>query len=195
MGSVVCQLVLQAFQHSPVLTTLQALILTGPPAAQNIIEKWAFKGLLAGMVLFNKGQGLIRKLSFDKWDSQVKKFTGQDGGQNSWLNSDPAGVAKYNADPLCGHTLSFKFWQSMLANLSTLDILDFVIPSSCRILVMGGDTDACGDFGKSVADVRNRLQKQYSGDAAIEQVLYPGARHEILHDHCKVCPYNCLICF
>ena len=47
------------------------------------------------------------------------------------------------------------------------------------ILLISGEDDPVGNFGKGVTEVYEKLKKQ---GADVECILYKGARHEILND-------------
>ena len=184
MGTVIAQHTLQALKGSHPLDSLKGVILSGPPAVPSAVERLAFRGLLGAMIMFNRGNSVVRALTFEKYDKQIKSLTGMDGGKNQWLNSQADAVEAYNNDPLCGQDMSFTFWRSALIHIGELSSLDFTLPSRCNVLVIGGDMDAATNFAKSLDVVRDRL-KLHAGCKAIEQIIFPGARHELIKERCK----------
>ena len=122
---------------------------------------------------------LVDSIAFGAYN---KRF----GGNNAsdpllWLSTDEAQRRKYYADKFC----TFKFTVSAMNDLMVLtntanrkewyENLDKSIP----MLLVAGEDDPVGDYGKGVTAVYEGL-KQCGIDARC--ILYPGARHEILND-------------
>ena len=129
---------------------------------------------------------LVAKLSFGKYDKQVK--TG------SWLNTDNDEVKKYYADPYCGITMSAKFYVDFFRTFDWIYKKDHMnkINKSKPILLISGKDDPVGSMGKSV----NNLYKFYKGyDLDVEMKLYKNARHEILNEPIKQTVYNDILKF
>lgn len=120
----------------------------------------------------------IDKLAFGSYNDRFKK---EGNERNLWLTTDADVRKRYAADPLC----AFRFSVSAMGDLIRLlkytndaawyRTLDKTIP----ILLVAGEEDPVGAYGKGVREVYDRLIKT-EHDARIK--LYPGARHEILND-------------
>ena len=88
---------------------------------------------------------------------------------------------KYYADKYC----TFKFTVSAMNNLISLILLANErgwyeeLPKDMPILLVSGEDDPVGNYGKGVTEVYDKL-KSNGFDA--ECILYKGARHEILND-------------
>lgn len=99
-----------------------------------------------------------------------------------WLSRDEAEVDAYAADPLCGFVLSVQSWVDLLDALGGLTASRSLarIPKDTPIYVFAGTRDPVGDFGRGVT----RLTEAYraAGLRRVEMRLYPGARHETLHE-------------
>ena len=107
----------------------------------------------------------------------------------SWICSDRAVVAAYEADPLCG----FTFTCNGFASLYTLmeQCYDGHVKAGkpeLPILFISGAEDACrgGDrgFAQAVEQMRGR------GYQAVDSRLYPGMRHEILNETGRQAVYD-----
>lgn len=99
-----------------------------------------------------------------------------------WLNTDPARVAAYMDDPLCGFPVTNGLARDMIAGLSMIEDprnlarMDKNLP----ILFVSGDHDPVGDLGKGVIAAHRAFEK--AGMRRTERKLYPGMRHEILNE-------------
>ena len=98
-----------------------------------------------------------------------------------WLSTDGEQRKKYYADKFC----TFKFTVSAMNDLMTLtntsnrkewyENVDKSIP----MLLVAGEDDPVGDYGKGVTTVYEGLKNQ---GVDVKCILYPHARHEILND-------------
>ncbi len=121
---------------------------------------------------------LIDKLAFGSYN---KKFTDGEQVKGSWLTTDMEIRKKYWADDFC----TFKFTVSAMADL--IRLMKYSnrgawfknIPSALPILIVSGEEDPVGNYGKGIVFVTEKLQK--NGKNA-RHILYKGARHEILND-------------
>lgn len=120
---------------------------------------------------------LIDKLAFGGYN---KKFT-DTTQKGSWLTTDLEVRKKYWADDFC----TFKFTVSAMGDL--IKLMKYSnrsawfknISSDLPMLLLSGDEDPVGDYGKGIVFVTEKL-KRNGKDA--ECILYKGARHEILND-------------
>lgn len=111
-----------------------------------------------------------------------KRFEGT--SKYNWLSKDSAVIEKYAADKFC----TFKFTVSAMYDLVKLNHIcnqsDWFkrISKTIPILLISGDMDPVGNYGKGVREVYDRL-KNSGANAKIK--LYADCRHEILNDSCK----------
>lgn len=176
MGSFVSQALITAYPKDVVGVVLSASNGAPPPIARA-------GRLIARAERLRLGplgkSPLIRAMSFDDFN---KKFA-PNRTKNDWLSRDPAEVDKYEADPLCGFDVDVQFWVDFLDALDTR-VHDpenqKKIPKEMPILLVAGDKDPVGDFGKGV----RRLHEEYrrAGIRDLTLTLYPGARHEVLNE-------------
>ncbi len=122
---------------------------------------------------------LVDRLAFGSYS---KRFGGGSAEDPSpWLTRDEAVRRRYYADPYC----SFKFTVSAMGDLVRLtrdanrSAWYRNLPKGTRYLLLSGENDPVGSYGKGVREVAKKLQKR-GYDAAC--ILYPDARHEILND-------------
>ena len=99
-----------------------------------------------------------------------------------WLSTDPAVVDAYLADERCG----FMFTVGGYAALTDLtgEIADPAcvarVPHDMPLLFIAGEQDPVGDNGKGVRIAAQAMRD--AGVARVDEVLYPGMRHEILNE-------------
>ena len=101
---------------------------------------------------------------------------------HDWLTRDEAIIDKYLNDPKC----RFLFTAAGLRDLFTMlaesnskqwfRTLDKDLP----VLLISGDMDPVGDYGKGIEKVFTSLKD--SGAQDVSMILYPQARHELLNE-------------
>jgi alpha-beta hydrolase superfamily lysophospholipase len=98
-----------------------------------------------------------------------------------WLSRDPAEVRLYADDPWCGFTLSNGFVLDMFTARSRIWEAGQVerIPTSLPLLVIAGDADPVGRAGEGVRELTQRYRR---AGLEVTEILYPGARHEVLNE-------------
>lgn len=121
---------------------------------------------------------IIDKTTFGTYN---KRFDGT--SPYNWLTKDSEAIKKYSKDDYC----TFKFTVSAMHDLVKLNRiansrkffreLDPKIP----VLIVSGDCDPVGNYGKGVKKVYNKLKKGRN----VTLKLYKDGRHEIHNDTCK----------
>jgi alpha-beta hydrolase superfamily lysophospholipase len=99
-----------------------------------------------------------------------------------WLSRDEAEVALYAADPCCGQMCTIGFYRDMLRGLLAIHRTEAIkrIPRSLPVLIFAGAADPVGSMGASPTTLVKAYKKH--GIQDLEFVLYPEARHEMLHE-------------
>lgn len=99
-----------------------------------------------------------------------------------WINTDPAKVDEYWADPLCGTMFSVGGYASLmdLTAEAASKKCAAAVPESLPVLFIAGEQDPVGDFGKGVQAAAQSMGKL--SKARVQCILYPGMRHEILNE-------------
>lgn len=135
-------------------------------AAQIRMKGAVHRSVLINAIVFgpyNKGFGSI-KTPFD------------------WLSRDPQEVERYINDPYCGQICSARFFRDffhLLRQIHTPEMLSKLVKDK-PIYIFSGDQDPVGMHGKGVRNLIELYQKL--GVKHLEHRLYPGGRHEMLHE-------------
>lgn len=128
---------------------------------------------------------LIDKIAFGAYNNKTEKRTSFD-----WLSRDNAEVDKYIADEYCGFLFTAYGYRDLMGLLGFVSSDSWFanLSKELPVLIISGDMDPVGEYGKGVDKVYNALVK--NGKENVQKILYPGARHEILNEsQCveKVC--------
>lgn len=99
-----------------------------------------------------------------------------------WLSRDTRAVDDYVADPLCGYVCSTGFYRELLRVMRVANSVEVMraIPPRLPVGIFSGAADPVGGAGRGVRQVARRMRA--NGVRSVDLVLYPGARHEILHE-------------
>lgn len=102
--------------------------------------------------------------------------------KNAWLTRDAEIVEKYNADKYCTFTFTASAYRELFSMLDEVNSDEWApqIPTDMPLLLISGDEDPVGGFGKGVREVAARLT--VSGLSHLTVKLIPGGRHEILNE-------------
>lgn len=100
---------------------------------------------------------------------------------SDWLTRDETVVDHYRADPLCAYTFTLRAYHDLFTLVESVSRKDWAerLPKNLPVLVVSGEMDPVGSWGKGVKKVADRLS-----DAGIPTTLriYPEMRHEILNE-------------
>ena len=132
----------------------------------------------------------IKAYGFDSSTQKIKKLSCETYNQKfapnmtsvDWLCSDTAQRIKYRGDPLCRKTISAGlFWQLLDSMKRTGKLSSYrKWNKQMPVLLLSGQDDPVGDFGKGVQRVRQSMSR--AGMKHIQLYLVPGARHDLLHE-------------
>jgi len=176
MGSFIARKYIELYGNE---LTGAIIIGTGGPESPTALGK-----ALAKLVIKTKGEmhrsKLIDSIAFGSYN---KKFKNEQD-EKSWLTRDKEVREKYAQDKYC----SFKFTARGFYDL--FDLLGSVsdkkwaknLPTELPILMISGDADPVGNYGKGVEKVYKRMEK---AGANVTMRLYHGARHELLNETSK----------
>lgn len=120
----------------------------------------------------------LRKMAFGYYN---KKIDHPESG-NDWLTKDREIVRKYDQDQHCTFHFTVNGYQTLF------DVLSFIqdkrnaaaIPDTLPILMVSGEQDPVGDYGRGVRKVYEQLKA--AGIKDIKLVLYPEDRHELINE-------------
>lgn len=123
---------------------------------------------------------LIDKIAFGAYNNKFEKRTAFD-----WLSRDTKEVDKYIADELCGFLFTAYGYRDLMQLLGFVSSKEWFegLDKNLPILVISGEMDPVGNYGKGINQVCEKLYK--AGKDNITKILYPNARHEILNE--KAC--------
>ena len=138
---------------------------------------WIVKGQIkkAG---FDKTTDLVRQLSFGTYNQKFKP----NRTDADWLCADEVELDKYLADPLVRKDISAGlFWELLGSMKRTGSAFEYDgWDTGLRILLLYGDHDPVGDFGKGVQRIYDRMRK--AGIRNITFQRFHNARHDLLHE-------------
>ncbi len=122
--------------------------------------------------------GLIDKLAFGSYNKRIRN----PATPFDWLSRDAERVNKYISDSLCGFVFTANGFSTLFELISRLNKQENLerIPSSLPVLMVSGDADPVGDYGKGVQKAYESLQN--AGLENITLKLYEGGRHELLNE-------------
>lgn len=136
------------------------------------------------LTMKNKTAKIIEAMSFGSYRKKFKN--------GNWLSRDEEVYEKYVADPYCGHPFPYSFYKSMFTGvLKNYKEIENIKPN-LPILILAGDSDPVGGYGKLVTKLYNVYRK---AGLQAECKLYNGARHEILNETNKQEVYNDIVTF
>ncbi len=121
---------------------------------------------------------LIHKLTMGTYNKYFEPCrTGSD-----WLLATPEALDVYVADPLCGDGFTVGSFRDLLDGMKQCCNEAFMqrMNRSTPILLMSGEKDPVGKFGKSVAVVRDQLRKNQFQH--VEMQMFEGMRHDIFRE-------------
>lgn len=139
---------------------------------------WKSQCVLAEQIVRKKGprghDPLFARLSTQRFN----KAFAPNRTPNDWLSRDEKEVDRYTSDPLCGFDLTASAYRDILLLQGEIAGKQWAekVPK-LPLLVLSGDKDPVGDFGKGVERVVKNLQET---GHSVEWKLYPEARHVLL---------------
>lgn len=137
---------------------------------------------LANMIIALRGERhrspLLKKLSF----SGYLKRCGKGCDPNAWITKDSEIVKKYGADKFCTFTFTASAYRELFAMLGEVSSDEWAtqVHTDLPLLLISGEDDPVGGYGKGVREVAGRLTA--AGAANLTLKLFPGDRHEVLNE-------------
>lgn len=104
---------------------------------------------------------------------------------NDWLTRDDAVVSEYVKDPRCGFSFSLAGYNDLFSMLQFINSPKWYndVPKDIPVLLVAGDDDPVGEYGKGPAEVAEKMQEAGCEDVSL--LLYEGMRHEVLNEFGK----------
>ena len=120
---------------------------------------------------------LVKFLAFGSYNSRCPKSE----GPHAWLTTDPIVRESYHNDKYCMFELTISAMHDIisLTYKSNLNHWFKSVEKKMPILLISGEDDVVGDYGKGVRICAKKLKEN---GANVTMMLYRGYRHEILND-------------
>lgn len=99
-----------------------------------------------------------------------------------WLSRDIHAVDEYVADDNCGFVCTSGFFADLLTGIAYVNDRHVTaqVPRDLPLLIISGDKDPVGKFGRGVRAVYGMYHDANVSDVTLK--LFPGGRHEILNE-------------
>ena len=159
-------------------TTIDKVILCGTNGRNSLVK---FGALLSNIIVNKKNETkeakLLYNLSIGAYDKKFKEVK----LPNAWLSYNKENILKYNEDPKCGFRCSNRFYKCFLNGLKSIQKTKNIkkISKDLPILIVGGQDDPVGNFGKGLKN----LYKLYTKNGLnVTLKIYPNMIHEILNE-------------
>lgn len=136
---------------------------------------------LAGTIAKAKGSRhrseFINKMAFGAYNKKFEGATAFD-----WLTSDKEHVQKYIDDKYCGYLFTAAGYRDLFTILTVVTGKEWfkAMPKALPLLIIAGEDDPVGNYGKGIKQFYNDLKLAGVNDVVLK--LYPGMRHEILNE-------------
>ena len=136
---------------------------------------------LAGALAAVKGKKakspLLNKMAFGTYNQRFEGRTGFD-----WLTRETEIVDRYIADPECGYLFTVQGMADLIRVNAASNAAEWyrAVPKELPVLLVSGEEDPVGEYGKGVKSVRDRLED--TGHTKVTMKLYAGCRHEVLNE-------------
>ena len=121
----------------------------------------------------------ITAVAFGSYNSKFDKSE----GQNAWLTRDVARVASRDSDPYTSYIFTLAGYHDLFTLLSECNSKSWyeAFPKDLPTLVISGDADPVGNYGKGTLEVHSGLLS--AGVKKLTLKMYEGARHELFNEY------------
>lgn len=187
MGSFIARVYLERYGDE-----LMGAIICGTAGPNPMAGFGKFLSRLIGLFRGERHRsGLIDQMAFGSYTSRFSDVK----SPFDWLTRDRDIVATYEDDPLCTFTFTVSAFHDLFELLTQVNRREWAenVPKELPILLVAGDMDPVGDYGKGVVKVYERLKA--AGIRDLQCKLYPGDRHEILNELNQKEVYGDLLAF
>ena len=158
---------------------LAAVILSGTagPGAPAGIAKALARAIAAFRGDHHRSK-LIFSLAFSSYD---KRFKAENDGA-SWLTRDIAVREAYRNDPFCTYRFTLGGYDTLFSLLGEVSAKKWAngVGKDLPILLLAGEEDPVGDYGRGVRKVHDRLA---AAGCNVRLALYADGRHEMHNEH------------
>ena len=170
MGSFVARLYLTRFGHD-----LAGAILSGTAGPeQPTALALALTKFLKKMKGDRHRSRFLTALAFGAYNKKFKK----EHDHCSWLTSETDVRSAYASDPFCTFVFTLSGYETLFSLLGAVSAKCWAeqVPKHLPILLLSGDADPVGNYGRGVKKIYHRLQ---NAGANVTLKLYKNGRHEM----------------
>ena len=142
----------------------------------------ALPGLLMSKIICKiKGEKFSSPFVLSVAFSSYNKYT-ESEHPYAWLTRDEEELKKHDADPFCAFSFTVSAMCDLIRLQSRCNKRDWFkrFPKNLPVLLVSGDRDPVGNYGKGAEEVFRRLRA--AGVKGVSLKLYSGMRHEILNE-------------
>lgn len=135
--------------------------------------------LLAHAIARAKGDHHRSKMMASIAFGSYNKRFAEENDHASWLTREPEVRQKYREDPFSHYLFTVAGYDTLFTLLQEVSRKDWAtkVPKTLPVLVLSGDMDPVGNYGKGPRQVYERLLK--AGCTRVGLKLYEGGRHEM----------------
>lgn len=174
MGSFLCRIYLTKYSENLAGAIVMGTGGPGAPTGAGI----ALASIIAGLRGDRHRSKLLRSIQ----QAGYLKRCGKNALRTDWLTRDRGVVEKYNNDKYCNYIFTVSGYRDLFRMLEAVSVEDWAtkVPTDLPILLISGEDDPVGSYGKGVCAVAGALA--HAGAQKLKTVLIPGARHEVLNE-------------
>ncbi len=174
MGSFIARRYLEKYPNA-----VDAAILSGTGGPNN--PTGFGKALTRFLMLFygeRHRSDFIQKVAMGSYNDHFR----EENSSFSWVTRDRNITNAYANDPFCNFTFTLRGYYDLFYLLGKVSDRNWAgkLKRDLPILMVSGDQDPVGNYGKGVIAIYNRLISSGMTDVTLK--LYPGARHEMLNE-------------
>ena len=128
---------------------------------------------------------LLTKIAFGSYNKRIPRTKKQKLSKSAWLTRDNEVVTAYDNDPYCNYIFTAKGFYDLFDLIGRVSHKKWAshVPATLPTLVMSGEEDPVGNYGKGVRQIYDRLVSAHLTD--LRMLLYPEMRHEIFNEQGK----------
>ena len=175
MGSFMVQ---RYLERHPGTVSFVGLIGSNGPCLAKMKISFALASLIVNKRNWDKPSHFIQSMGLGAYSRAIK------GAKTplDWLSYNEDNVKAYADDPLCGIRNTNGFWKEFLRGMSHLYEKKELrkISRDEKILLLAGEGDPVGEFGKGVRRLYDMYKKIKVKD--VKCIAYPNMRHEIINE-------------
>lgn len=174
MGSFISRLYVERYPHG-----ISGVIIHGTGGKNPLLPLGkALCSLLIKLKGARHRSSLITNMAFGSYNA---KFPKKDG-EHAWLTREVSRVSSRDTDKYTNFMFTVSAYRDLFCMISDSNSSEWfkAYPKELNTLIMSGDMDPVGNYGKGVDYVYKQLL--LNGCTKVSAKLYPGARHELFNE-------------